>query len=119
MLVESVSKGPWNECPSQRGIAVQVFVDWVSKCAWNPQVNRFVAWYNHEHRHSALKFVTPAQRHAGQAEELLRKRVELYEAARARHPQRWSGDIRDWSLAPTVCLNPEREENLPEKLKAA
>ena len=82
-------------------------------------VNRFVAWYNHEHRHSALKFVTPAQRHAGQAEELLRKRVELYEAARARHPQRWSGDIRDWSLAPTVCLNPEREENLPEKLKAA
>ena len=37
MLVESVSKGPWNECPSQRGIAVQVFVDWVSKCAWNPQ----------------------------------------------------------------------------------
>ena len=38
MLVESVSKGPWNECPSQRGIAVQVFVDWVSKCAWNPQL---------------------------------------------------------------------------------
>lgn len=40
MLVESVSKGPWNECPSQRGIAVQVFVDWVSKCAWNPQSSR-------------------------------------------------------------------------------
>ena len=35
-----------------------------------------MAWYNHEHRHSALKFVTPAQRHAGQAEELLRKRVK-------------------------------------------
>lgn len=45
-------------------------------------VNSFVAWYNHEHRHSALKFVTPAQRHTGQAEELLRKRIELYEAAR-------------------------------------
>ncbi len=44
-------------------------------------VNSFVAWYNHEHRHSALKFVTPAQRHTGQAEELLRKRIELYEAA--------------------------------------
>jgi hypothetical protein len=41
-------------------------------------VNSFVAWYNHEHRHSALKFVTPAQRHTGQAEELLRKRIELY-----------------------------------------
>ena len=37
VLVESVSKWPWNECPSQRGVAVQVFVEWVSKCAWNPQ----------------------------------------------------------------------------------
>lgn len=82
-------------------------------------VNGFVGWYNHEHRHSALKFVTPAQRHAGQAEELLGKRIELYEAARARHPERWSGNIRDWSLAPTVCLNPERESGLLEKLKAA
>ncbi|RRV31591.1 hypothetical protein EGJ86_19590 [Pseudomonas sp. o96-267] len=25
-------------------------------------VNRFADRYNHEHRHSALKFVTPAQR---------------------------------------------------------
>ncbi|MFU0492049.1 hypothetical protein, partial [Pseudomonas syringae] len=32
-----VSKLPWNECPSQRGITVQVFVEWVSKCTWNPQ----------------------------------------------------------------------------------
>ncbi|WP_017698991.1 SDR family NAD(P)-dependent oxidoreductase, partial [Pseudomonas syringae] len=31
-----VSKLPWNECPSQRGITVQVFVEWVSKCTWNP-----------------------------------------------------------------------------------
>nr|WP_218281531.1 IS3 family transposase [Pseudomonas sp. LPB0260] len=72
-------------------------------------VNRFVDWYNQEHRHSALKFVTPAQRHAGQAEELLHKRIGLYEAARALHPERWSGNIRDWSLAPIVCLNPERD----------
>jgi hypothetical protein len=71
-------------------------------------VQRFVAWYNSEHRHSALKFVTPAQRHTGEAEELLRKRIELYEAARARHPERWSGNIRNWVLAPIVCLNPER-----------
>ncbi len=27
---------------------------------------RFVHWYNHEHRHSGIRYVTPAQRHAGQ-----------------------------------------------------
>ena len=29
-------------------------------------VGRFVRWYNHEHRHSAIRFVTPAQRHLGE-----------------------------------------------------
>jgi transposase InsO family protein len=82
-------------------------------------VNCFVDWYNHEHRHSALKFVTPAQRHTGLAEGLLEKRTELYEAARAQHPERWSGSIRNWSLSPTVYLNPERETVEPDKLQAA
>jgi transposase InsO family protein len=27
---------------------------------------RFVHWYNQEHRHSGIRYVTPAQRHAGQ-----------------------------------------------------
>jgi putative transposase len=27
---------------------------------------RFVHWYNHEHRHSGIRYVTPAQRHVGQ-----------------------------------------------------
>ena len=52
-------------------------------------------------------------------EELLRKRIELYEAARARHPERWSGNIRNWVLAPIVCLNPEREAVLQQTSKAA
>ncbi|MEH6578897.1 MAG: hypothetical protein V7731_17685 [Amphritea sp.] len=84
-------------------------------------MNNFVDWYNHKYRHSALKFITPAQRHVGQgqAEELLGKRIELYEPARAWHLERCSGNIRDWSLAPTVCLNSERETGQSEKLKAA
>lgn len=32
----SLSKCLWNQCPSGRGMSVQVSVDWVSKCAWNP-----------------------------------------------------------------------------------
>jgi putative transposase len=81
-------------------------------------VNCLVAWYNHEHRRNALKVVTPAQRHAGQAEELLRTRIELY-WRRARHPERWSGTIRNWSQASIVCLNPEREPLLQQTSKAA
>lgn len=82
-------------------------------------MNCFVAWYNHEHHHSAPKFVTPSQRHTGESEELLRKRIELYEAARAPHPERWSNNIRNWMLAPIVCLNPEREVVMQQTSKAA
>ena len=57
-------------------------------------VGRFVHWYNEEHRHSAIKFVTPAQRHEGLDGELLRKRAEVYEAAKAERPERWSGTSR-------------------------
>lgn len=83
--------------------------------AW---VVRFVQWYNDEHRHSGIKYVTPAQRHRGEAAELLQHRVDVYEAARLRQPQRWSGAIRDWSLAPDVWLNPENKECREER-KAA
>jgi putative transposase len=38
------------------------FADLAHASAW---VAPFVQWYNHEHRHSAIRFVTPAQRHDG------------------------------------------------------
>lgn len=38
----------------------------------------------------------------------MQQRIEVYEAARARHPQRWNGHIRDWSLPESVWLNPEK-----------
>jgi hypothetical protein len=76
--------------------------------AW---VMRFVGWYNSEHRHSALNFVTPEQCHNAQAEGVMQRCIEVYEAARARSPQRWSGAIRDWSLPDSVWLNPERTAN--------
>ena len=84
--------------------------------AW---VQRFVQWYNHQHRHSGLKYVTPDQRHRGQADSLLAHREAVYTAARERHPERWSGNIRDWSLEPVVWLNPERAEVKAEQLEAA
>lgn len=78
--------------------------------AW---VARFVRWYNTEHRHSAIRFVTPEQRHCGADVALLAMRRAVYEAARARNPHRWSGTVRNWTRIEVVNLNPERSEMAP------
>ena len=70
-------------------------------------VEWFVDWYNNEHRHSAIRFVTPAQRHAGQDAEILDHRRKVYERARARFPHRWTTKTRDWSRVDVVRLNPD------------
>ena len=70
---------------------------------------RFVQWYNHEHRHSGIRYVTPAQRHAGQDGRMLAARHALYQDARTRNPQRWSGQTRNWTPVGVVTLNPERD----------
>ena len=71
-------------------------------------VLQFVQWYNTEHRHSGLKFLTPNQRHKGLAKQIFENRNRVYEIARQNHPSRWSGNTRDWSLDDQVWLNPER-----------
>ncbi len=73
-------------------------------------VQKFVEWYNEEHRHSGLKYVTPNERHEGRAPALLRARDRLYAAAQKANPDRWSGKTRDWRLAEAVYLNPERPD---------
>ena len=85
------------------------FSDLVEAREW---VHQFVQWYNSSHRHSALNYVTPQQRHDGEAETVLRKRKELLEQAKRAHPNRWSNrPTRDCRIAPVVWLNPQREEN--------
>jgi transposase InsO family protein len=70
---------------------------------------RFVHWYNHEHRHSGIRYVSPAQRHAGQDTSILAARHALYCEARDRHPRRWSRGTRNWTPVGAVTLNPERD----------
>ncbi len=82
--------------------------------AWT---QKFVRWYNQEHKHSGLKFVTPAQRHTGQAAVILAARERLYTAAKSSNPRRWSGPTRNWELQDEVWLNPERSQ--VEQLKQA
>lgn len=73
-------------------------------------VLKFVHWYNHEHKHSGLKFMTPCQRHSGLTNQVMDNRKAVYEAAKATNPRRWSRDIRNWDLQEIVWLNPEKDQ---------
>ena len=70
----------------------------------------FVRWYNVDHRHSGIRYVSPQQRHAGQDKAILAARHALYAQARQRNPARWSDNTRDCSHIGVVTLNPERDE---------
>lgn len=70
----------------------------------------FVTWYNREHRHSGIKFVTPHERHEGKDTEILIKRIEVYEKAKQENPRRWTGSTRDWGPIDSVWLNPEKQQ---------
>ncbi|MDB5730649.1 MAG: putative transposase [Variovorax sp.] len=69
----------------------------------------FVRWYDHDHRHSGIRYVSPAQRHAGEDYAILAAPHELYTRVRALNPARWSGPTRNWSPIGAVTLNPERD----------
>lgn len=69
-------------------------------------VMQFVNWYNNEHRHSGLKFLTPTQRHNGESTPIMEKRKRVYESAKSLYPERWAHNIRNWDLPNAVALNP-------------
>lgn len=89
------------------------FKDLEAARAW---VARFVAWYNGEHRHSAIRYVTPQERHEGRDIALLAERQALYEQARRANPRRWTGKVRNWEPVQSVWLNPQTEQgpNAPQ-----
>ncbi len=74
--------------------------------AW---VDAFVTWYNQEHLHSAICYVTPQSRHFAGEVAVLANRDRVYEAARAAHPERWAGrPTRNWQAVGAVTLHPDR-----------
>jgi len=95
------------EYPTDGFASLQAARDWMLA---------FVRWYNTEHRHSAIRFVTPQQRHDGQEAEILANRQAVYQQAKAAQPQRWSGHTRTWEPVAEVWLNPVKDtehKNLP------
>lgn len=87
---------PWHE----------KFADLFDARTWGGQ---FVNWYNNEHLHSALKFVTPNQRHNGEDDAIRIKRDAVYQQAKLKHPERWSGKTRNWFVTKVATLNPNRK----------
>ena len=82
------------------------FADLHTARAWAAD---FVHWYNVDHRHSAIQYVSPSQRHEGEDQAILAARHALYLQAREKNPARWSGDTRNWSPIGAVTLNPQRD----------
>lgn|SRR5258707_831080 len=72
--------------------------------------HRFVNWYNGEHRHREIGFVTPDQRHSGRSKAVLEQRRQVYGHAQSLNPTRWSQGIRRWGEPEQVYLNQRDKE---------
>lgn len=79
----------------------------------------FVRGYNTEHKHRNLKFVSPAERHAGEDAAIFTQRSMIYAQARSKHPERWSRNLRNWSLPTEVWLNRPTEDAGPTPQREA
>jgi len=65
----------------------------------------FVNWYNTDHRHSGIGYVTPLQRHEGKDIQLFEKRNATLVRAYQERPERFSRAPKFWSSKPVVYLN--------------
>lgn len=75
-------------------------------------ISGFVSFYNEEHHHSGLNFVTPNQKHNGEDVAILAKRVRVYEEARAKNPKRWiKGVTRHWDPVLSTSLVPVNSDS--------
>ena len=79
----------------------------------------FVDWYNTEHLHSAIGYVTPQQRHEGTAATILDARNRTLEEAHRLHPERWSREPKKWTAPDVVYLNPSLENRKSSRKKTA
>ena len=71
----------------------------------------FFPRYNHEHHHSGLAYLTPAQVHAGRTEEILRVREQTLTRAWQAHPERFvNGPPRLKRPPSEVWINPPNEQ---------
>jgi len=69
----------------------------------------FFSWYNHEHHHSALGLLTPADVHDGRAAQVLRERQLVLQLAYEKTPERFvKGLPMPAQLPEAVRINPPK-----------
>lgn len=93
-LFKTLKYRPWY--PNKPFETIDAASDWVKG---------FVKWYNTEHLHSGINFVTPEDRHEGRDILILEKRRQVYKLARANNPKRWSAAAKSWQNIDFVALN--------------
>ena len=72
----------------------------------------FFPWYNHDHHHSALVWMTPADVHYGRAQALLDRRAQVLASAYQAHPERFPHGLpRVPNLPPAVWINPPKSDH--------
>jgi putative transposase len=71
------------------------------------QVGPLMHWYNHEHKHSSLALLTPADVHYGRADAIVAARQRVLELAHAAHPERFvRGQPKHPSPPAAAWINP-------------
>lgn len=82
-------------------------------------VGNFTNWYNYEHLHSGINYVTPGSKHKGDDIKILENRKKVLEEAKHNNPLRWiRGEVRNCNSISTVILNPGRDpKELHNELK--
>lgn len=69
----------------------------------------FLSWYNNEHRHSSLAYLSPSDVHYGRGEQILAQRAQVLLAAFEAHPQRFKGRVPSPGTLPqAVWINPPK-----------
>lgn len=67
----------------------------------------FFQWYNHDHHHSGIGWLTPASLHYGQAQAITQQRAQVLKAAYHTHPERFVKGLPHPPAIPTeVWINP-------------
>jgi putative transposase len=67
---------------------------------------QFFPWYNDEHRHSGICYLTPGDVHHGRADEVLRRRYDAKQVAFQAHPERFLRSPALIQLPKAVYINP-------------
>lgn len=72
----------------------------------------FVNWYNTEHLHSSIGYVTPLQLRTAEAAEIFNRRNATMQLAKKQHPERWGNrNLKVWGAPREVILNRETGRN--------